>query len=530
MTLKKRFILLASLLTIIVIVEGAILLSGNITMLHHARDITQREIPVLNKAHQLKLSVVQVQQWLTDISATRGRDGLNDGFDEAAANASLFRTLIGELTELDSENASRYQSMLPTFSAYYDAGKRMAQVYVDEGPDGGNKMMAQFDTAALKMSEEVDRVLSDIQTGTKDSLTLLEEESFTSEVSVIIGSICVLLCIGVLYIIMIRALSHLPRIAVQMQEGDLSTSFNTDRTDEVGQIMNSMQATRNRLMEMVSQITGSTSQLSSTASQMTTVSSQTRDSIQQLHSEAEQSATAMNEMTASAQEVANNITHTAQAAQDANEETSSGRQIVDKTINQINGLAKQVEEAANSIHELEQDSQNISTVLDVIKGIAEQTNLLALNAAIEAARAGEQGRGFAVVADEVRTLASRTQESANEINDMIEKLQSGAQQAVGAMNSSREQARSAVDQAAIAGSSLGTIAEAVNRIDDMSAQIASAAEQQGAVAEEVNRNIVRISELAANSTDGANQTASASHELENIAQELDGLTTHFKMQ
>jgi len=529
MTLKKRFIMLAGLLALIVTIEGIVLITENVKMLHHATDITEREIPVLNKAHELKLAVVQVQQWLTDISATRGLDGLNDGFDEAAKNARLFKSLISELSELDSENASRYQVMLPTFAAYYSAGKNMAQTYVDEGPDGGNKMMAQFDSAAAKMTEEVDTLLTDIQSRTKDSLSMLEDESFTAEISVIIGSVVVLLVIGLLYIIMVRALASLPRIAAQMAEGDLTTSFETNRSDEVGQIMNSMQATRNRLLDMVSQITGATSRLSSTSGQMTTVSSQTRDSIQQLHSEAEQSATAMNEMTASAQEVANNITHAAQAAQDANEETSSGQQIVDKTINEINGLAAQVEGASNSIHELEQDSQNISTVLDVIKGIAEQTNLLALNAAIEAARAGEQGRGFAVVADEVRTLASRTQESANEINDMIEKLQNGARQAVGAMNSSREQARSAVDQAAIAGTSLKTIADSVRRIDDMSAQIASAAEQQGAVAEEVNRNIVRISELAANSTDGANQTATASHELEGLAGELEGLVEHFKV-
>ena len=529
MTLKKRFILLAGILAAIVTLEGIVLFTGNETMLRHARDITEREIPVLNKAHELKLAVVQVQQWLTDISATRGRDGLNDGFDEAANNARLFKSLISELSKLDSENASRYQVMLPTFAAYYDAGKRMAQAYVDEGPDGGNKMMAQFDSAALKMSEEVDSVLNDIKLRTKSSLDVLEGESLTSEIMAVVGSLIVLVGIGILYVIMVRAISSLPRIAAQMAEGDLTASFDANRNDEIGQIMKSMQSTRDRLLDMVSQITGATAHLSSTSSQMTSVSENTRDSIQQLHSEAEQSATAMNEMTASAQEVANNITHAAQAAQDANEETSSGQQIVDKTISEINGLAAQVEGAANSIHELEQDSQNISTVLDVIKGIAEQTNLLALNAAIEAARAGEQGRGFAVVADEVRTLASRTQESANEINDMIEKLQSGARQAVGAMSSSREQARSAVDQAAIAGTSLRTIAEAVSRIDDMSAQIASAAEQQGAVAEEVNRNIVRISELAASSTDGANQTATASHELEGLANELQGMTTQFKV-
>jgi methyl-accepting chemotaxis protein len=169
-------------------------------------------------------------------------------------------------------------------------------------------------------------------------------------------------------------------------------------------------------------------------------------------------------------------------------------------------LAEQIENTANVIHQLEEDSENIGKVLDVIKGIAEQTNLLALNAAIEAARAGEQGRGFAVVADEVRTLAGRTQESTAEINQVIEKLQLGSQKAVDVMNKSREDAQSVVEQATQAGTSLSVISTAVERINDMSSQIASAAEQQNSTAEEINRNITNISELGQETTSGAQET------------------------
>jgi len=529
MTLKKRFIILSGLLAGIVMLAGGFILSGNFAMINHSTHIMKSEVPILEKSHNLKLSVVQVQQWLTDISATRGLDGLNDGFEEAEKNAELFKSLIKDLVELDTENTQRYQAMLPMFDAYYETGKSMAKEYIAKGPAGGNKMMAGFDAVAEKISKEVDSLLVDSEVRMQETLMEQNNIVYTNKVSLIVGSIVVLLGIGILYVIMIRALSHLPRIAEKMASGDLSDSFDMDRKDEIGQIMRSLKSVRDRLVDMTTQISSATGQLTATTNEMTEMSSQTRDSVNQLHSEAEQSAAAMNEMTATAQEVASNITEAAKAAQEANDETSKGKNVVDETIGQIRNLATQIEGAAGTIHELEKDSQNISTVLDVIKGIAEQTNLLALNAAIEAARAGEQGRGFAVVADEVRSLASRTQESTNEINQMIEKLQSGAQQAVQTMDSSREQARSAVDQAALASTSLETISIAVGRIDDMSTQIASAAEEQGAVSEEVNRNIVRISDLAGSSYEGAEHTANASNDLAGLAKNLENLIKHFKV-
>ena len=529
MTIKKRFILLISLLAGIVFIEGAILLMGNAKMVDHVNYINEREIPTLNKSHELKLTVVQVQQWLTDISATRGQDGLNDGFDEAANNAKLFRTLINELIELDSHNAERYQAMLPIFESYYETGKRMAQTYIDQGPAGGNKMMAEFDAVAAKMSKQVDSLLADIKARTQTDLIDQQNASAVNKLSLLIGSFIILSGIGILFLIMSRTLAHLPRIAIQIADGDLSQSLKVDRKDEIGHIMNSVEGMMDRLRNMVSQITGVTNRLSTTSSEMTTQSSETRDRVQQLHSEAEQSATAINEMTATTQEVTKNITHAAQAAQEANSETSVGQQVVEKTIHQIKELATQIDGAASNIHELENDSQSISSVLDVIKGIAEQTNLLALNAAIEAARAGEQGRGFAVVADEVRTLASRTQESTSEINQMIEKLQSGAHQAVETMNRSCQQAHSVVEQATLAGSSLTTIASAVGRIDEMNTQIASAMKEQEIVADEVNRNIIRISDLAGTSTQAAEHTAASSQDLAGTAEDLERVIKQFKM-
>ena len=330
-------------------------------------------------------------------------------------------------------------------------------------------------------------------------------------------------------VIMTRALAHIPAIAAKLASGDLTFTVDIQRQDEVGQIMNSLHGVRERLLGRVSQLGGATQQLSTTAAKMTIVSTQTNESIQQLHSETEQSSTAMNEMAATVQELASNIVHTASAAQEANLESTNGQQVVGDAITQIRSLAEHIDGAASTIQQLEQDSEAISTVVDVIKGVAEQTNLLALNAAIEAARAGEQGRGFAVVADEVRTLASRTQKSTDEINQMIAKLQQGSRQAVETMEQSREQARAAVDQATLAGESRATFATAVARIDEMSTQIASAAEEQGVVADEVNRNIVRISDMAGQAAEGAQHTSSASRELEQLADELSTIVTQFKI-
>jgi methyl-accepting chemotaxis protein len=231
-------------------------------------------------------------------------------------------------------------------------------------------------------------------------------------------------------------------------------------------------------------------------------------------------ATAMNEMSATVQEVARNATEAAEAAHRADSETTNGKNVVAQAIEAIDLLANEVDDAAKVINRLENDSEEIGAILDVIRGIAEQTNLLALNAAIEAARAGEQGRGFAVVADEVWTLAQRTQQSIQEIQNMIERLQAGAQEAVKAMQQGRTRAQAGVEQAAAAGTSLETITAAVGTISDMNAQIATAAEEQSVVAEEINLNITSISDMSDKMVGMTKKTRTSRDELKKLIEEL----------
>ncbi len=313
-------------------------------------------------------------------------------------------------------------------------------------------------------------------------------------------------------------------------EGDLTQRLTVKSKDEVGQLAGAFNTFMDKIQGLVAEVAGSVTQLASAAEQMSVITSETSHGVSQQQRETDQVATAMNEMSATAQEMARNATEAANSAHAADSETRTGQKVVSDTVDAINALAEEVEHAGNVIQKVEQDSENIGTVLYVIKDIAEQTNLLALNAAIEAARAGEQGRGFAVVADEVRTLASRTQESTEEIQSMIEQLQAGTRSAVEVMTESRERAQAGVAQAAQTGSSLQSIAQSVNMINEMNTQIATASEEQSAVAEEINQNIVNISHVADQTSGGAEQLASASDELARLSTQLQSLVGQFKVE
>jgi methyl-accepting chemotaxis protein len=280
---------------------------------------------------------------------------------------------------------------------------------------------------------------------------------------------------------------------------------------------------------VIAYLLNATAQMAAAAEELARTSEDSRVHVARQQSETALVATAINEMAATAHEVAKSAADTAQASHRADGESREGKAVVGRTVRAIDALASEVENAAGVIQRLEVDTESIGRVVEVIRGIAEQTNLLALNAAIEAARAGEQGRGFAVVADEVRTLASRTQQSTREIQEMIERLQTGAKDAVAVMEKGRGQARASVEQAGTAGASLESITQAVATINDMTAQIASAAEEQTQVTEEINRNVTQIAQAVEATAQGAEQTAAAGEELARIAAELQASVGRFRI-
>lgn len=359
----------------------------------------------------------------------------------------------------------------------------------------------------------------------------ISSQIMTLSISITLVVVVIGIAAGILFATSItRPIIRLSQTLQQIEhDSDLTTRVDIHSKDEIGDAANALNKMLSKFQDGLLQVSGATAQIAAASEETSAITQETSDTIYEQQSQTEQVATAMNEMTATVQEVSINITSTAEAAQDASMETDKGSVVVNNTVAAIEQLASQIENSTSVIHQLEKDSENISAVMDVIRGVAEQTNLLALNAAIEAARAGEQGRGFAVVADEVRTLAARTQQSTEEINQVIIKLQAGSQEAVNVMNNSRDKAQAVVNQAKEAGASLQTISQAVSRINDMSTHIATAAEEQNAVAEEINSNIVNINNMSHDTSAGAQQTAQASDDLAQLATQLQTLVSQFKV-
>ncbi|WP_109752094.1 methyl-accepting chemotaxis protein [Pseudomonas sp. 43mfcvi1.1] len=317
--------------------------------------------------------------------------------------------------------------------------------------------------------------------------------------------------------------------AEEIAKGNLTRPITVDGTDEAGRLLKAMATMQEKLRDTLQRISGSATQLASAAEELNAVTDESARGLTQQNNEIEQAATAVNEMTSAVEEVARNAVSTSEASKDATTSAGDGRDLVQETVSAIERMSADVQSTATLIGNLANESRDIGKVLDVIRGLADQTNLLALNAAIEAARAGEAGRGFAVVADEVRALAHRTQQSTSEIERMIGSIQNGTEQAVDSMRNSTERAESTLNIARGAGMSLDTINTAIVEINERNLVIASAAEEQAQVAREVDRNLVNIRDLSVQSATGANQTSAASTELSRLAVDLNSMVGRFSL-
>ncbi|VVP75787.1 hypothetical protein PS918_01826 [Pseudomonas fluorescens] len=371
-----------------------------------------------------------------------------------------------------------------------------------------------------------------------DQAYVAEDQSMQTELNknslLIIGSSALALLVGliaawVITRLIVGPLRSVIRVAQQIASGDLSATVEVTRRDEIGQLMQAMQQMGAGLSHIVSGLQAGIEQLATSAQSLSAVTEQTNLEVSSQKEETEQVATAMNQMTATVHDVARNAEEAAVAAQTADGKVESGQHVVRQSMARIEQLADSATSASSSIESLSAEIQNITTVLSVIKSVAEQTNLLALNAAIEAARAGEQGRGFAVVADEVRALARRTQQSTEEIERLVSALRSAAQTSVQQIQNSGELVKLAVSDALQTESALGSIAAAVSLIQQMNQQIAAAAEEQSSVAEEINRSVTSIRASADQSSLAMQGNAASSIELAQLGVELKGMVGHFRL-
>ncbi|MDP3977139.1 MAG: methyl-accepting chemotaxis protein [Pseudomonas sp.] len=334
---------------------------------------------------------------------------------------------------------------------------------------------------------------------------------------------------GAFYVSTRSTLKSLGEVMNKVAAGDMTVSFTAQSKDELGELGQVFNETVRKIHDLIERVGQTVVEVERQADSVELVSGESNQAVAGQRSQIEQVATAMNQMSATAQEVARSAAAAVSSAQSVNNETVSGRALVESQVGSIQRLASEIDQSVAVINQLASDSASISQVLDVIKGIAEQTNLLALNAAIEAARAGEQGRGFAVVADEVRNLAKRTQQSTEQIENMIDKLQGGVGAAVKAMGASHQMASGTVSESGKVQQALENILGAVGMIVDQSQQIAAAAEQQTAVAHDIDQNIVEINRAGERTAAGASQTESASRELSGLVSRLKQLIGAFRV-
>ncbi|KFE49254.1 chemotaxis protein [Pseudomonas congelans] len=442
---------------------------------------------------------------------------------------AIYEKLISTSDERDLY--SQYVQLLGQYRQLEDRLKTLTRANNIDELQGllNNEMVSNSDQMNVVLRKLVDINTAQLN-AVKEQASIEYDSAFNMVIGLLIAATLLTLVFAWMLIKSITTPIATALLAAEtIAQGNLTRPISIDGTDEAGRLLLAMKTMQDKLRDTLQGISGSATQLASAAEELNAVTDESARGLVQQNDEIEQAATAVNQMTSAVEEVARNATSTSQASRSAATSAGDGRDLVQETVSAIERMSGDVQGTAELIISLANESRDIGKVLDVIRGLADQTNLLALNAAIEAARAGEAGRGFAVVADEVRALAHRTQQSTSEIERMISSIQTGTEQAVSSMRNSTERAESTLNIAKGAGQALNTINSAVEEINERNMVIASAAEEQAQVAREVDRNLVNIRDLSAQSTNGANQTSAASTELSRLAIDLNGMVARFAL-
>jgi len=536
LTIKQKLTTLALLFLVITIIETVMSFSHVSKIQNDTSDFINRTLPSIKAFHELEMNVVQVQQWLTDISATRGQDGLNDGFDVAAKHAERFNKDIAKLSELNPDLAAPLTVLKSRFSVYYSEGKSMAEAYISGGPQAGNKLMSDFDKAAEALNEKVESLAIVIEAQQNQSLSNMKEDSDStatqSSIAVLLLVIFLLATATAVQMLLLSPLARFKRVISHFNDGTASLSyrFGQKGKDEITAIANELDTFFGSLQIIMVELDNQANHLEQKVTETASVAHKNHQGVMAQQQEIELVTAAVEEMSATSMDVAEKTEMTAAETNRAKELATKGSQAVTTTIESINRVSTKISDTTSTMKQLAMDTEKIEAMLDVIKSIAEQTNLLALNAAIEAARAGEQGRGFAVVADEVRTLAGKTQDSTSEINEIITSLQNVSGNAVQLMNENCQEVEECVSKAAQSDEFMLEISAATERMSDMATQIAAAMEQQTAVSGEIANSLIRVHDVSIETAEGSELTTSSMEDLTGNAKTLLEMAHQFSAE
>lgn len=515
---------------VIYLVLATVTALNNVKTLENTRDI---QFPVLQATESSLVALERVKESLASAVTTGDEEALktSDNF------AQQLKTQLNEVGQLDSNLRQNLTPILTSFQSYYAVAYKVSEEMVSNTADmstvaeRSQKMNADYDATTTQLTKFRDVQLAHFTASIDDAN---QQASTLITVGIIMGIITTLVLFGTAIPVVSGINSSLGNIIRSLkdlakEDGDLTVRIQTKSKDELGDLAYWFNSFMEKLQGVVKEIVNTTLPLSSLAKDLHQLTDDTNKTIAVQRQAAEQAKYAVDEMSHSVIAEASSANEASSAASDSNNAADRGQQTVGVTVNNIRQLAANVQDASEVILKLETDANQVGAVLDVIKGIAEQTNLLALNAAIEAARAGEQGRGFAVVADEVRTLASRTQKSTEEIQKTIEQLQSAARSAVQKMQQSTVQAEQSVTSANQAGESLQVITTSIRRIREMNQNIASATEDQQVMAGTIVGHVVEIVKHTEHSSQSAGHIAKASRELANLAQNLENIARLFRV-
>jgi len=517
------------LLTLLIALACIRLLSNNIDHFQTLLDGPLTEVQLIDEAN-LEFKV-QVQEWKNVLLRGKQPEQRNRYWSQFEAQEAKVQKILGDLLVLSADEpelARQIESLRNEHRTLGTAYRKGLDAYIaaDSDPLAGDTAVAGIDRATSAQLSELVEQLGDAAAQRSETIRADAQStaSFGPIIMILASVVVALFSLWLVNRRIIEPIRNLIEHIARLSQGKFAERVDASRADELGRLAAAANVLRDFLADTFTRLQQSTSNLDSASGELNAIARLMANGAREQFSRTDQVATAMHEMSATAQEVSRHAAEAAQAADDADHSAQQGEAVMRGTIATITDMSNEIASTADVIRRLEGDSGRIGKVLEVIRGIADQTNLLVLNAAIEAARAGDAGRGFAVVADEVRTLAQRTAESTAEIHQIIDTVQTGASNAVRAIESGQARSEQGVGQVTEAGQMLQRITEAVEAIRDMNRQIATAAEEQTAVAEDISRNLTEITSIATTNQQNVERTEAASQNLHGLSAQLTEVT------